>query len=123
MVYKVVQMWESLSTIEGKYNLVYYPGTIVEAVPGSLGIFCFCDYICAQLFAYKVLHFINFVDILEVRGIGKETIPEKIANNSDKNVLNQFYNGGRNSNNLIKPPQGTVCYPSVEVIKKVWLIV
>lgn len=90
---------------------LYLQGSIVEARPGSLGIFIFDTIENARSFAN-----LDYQIILKVKPIGIQTKPSKIASShSSENIKDFYYNKSIALTSL--PPQGTVCCSAVEVLE------
>lgn len=123
------------------YILEYHKGKIVKAIKGTVGIMCFSAKIYAQDFMTdqhrSFMHHLQRLMVIKVRPIGKVKHPRQISGFLSPLVINDFYkrfkkinefrpsdkeikdNNGRFGSSRIwicKPPKGTVCYNSVEVL-------
>jgi hypothetical protein len=128
--YKVVKSYSrtscSMST-RSKYKLKYRKGTLVKAVPGTLGIFVFKTKLDALAFinSFKRANSLGplgrILRVLPLKGdIGKK--PKYISMYTY--YLKSFYSEmkasscyKRNSNcHIAYPPNGTLVYPAVYVV-------
>jgi hypothetical protein len=103
-----------------KYCLKYEKDITVTAIKGSLGIFCFTS----KYFAKKWLK--GFISncynenlkkyqIVRVKPVGDGIIPKSIA--VGDSFISIFYNhGGYGEEKTTIIPDGTICYPTVEVL-------
>lgn len=123
------------------YILEYHKGKIVKAVKGTVGIMCFENEEYAKAFVREqhdsFRQKIERLIVIEVRPIGKVKHPRQISGVLSPIAIHDFYkkfktiNKSRPSDREIKdnnntfgsarlwisaPPQGTVCYNSVEVL-------
>jgi hypothetical protein len=118
--YKVVTQDRKSVIIPGtsKFSLTYKDGTIVTALPGTIGIMVFKNLFDANNFLGWISH---SGIIIKVRPIGKAKLtPDHIA---------VTYRGALQTTQAIKAfnlsaqvhmlpcPQGTQCYNSVEVLE------
>jgi hypothetical protein len=140
-VYKVVGLDNiSIFTHTNSYSLTYKIGKVVEAIPNSYGIFCFDSMRNVRRF----MEYYNVLDyrILKCRPIGRKTKVTFIATSG--NVSPRFYrikhtttkkewklyeknfrdfyhiSNGKNTIRVKEPPEGTVCFKSVEILEEVY---
>lgn len=112
IVWKVIRSKDRSSLFStGKYKLYYEKGSIVSAVPGTLGIMCFKTKREAIQFGSGL----GGTSIVKLRTIGRGKVPEKICREADSHSLNLFYKKS-GSNMSFNPLIGTRCYPKVEVL-------
>jgi hypothetical protein len=117
--YKVVNKDNTSCFISSKtYVRNYRVGEIVEAKKGSLGIFCFKDFLSIKKFCT-----IEYFKILKVESIGEASYPNLICIRHQTRYLNSFYhsniprcNNKWRGNNI---PDGTICFPAVKVLEEV----
>lgn len=122
------------------YILEYHKGRIVKAIKGSVGIMCFEKEMYAKAFVkdqHRSFRHIQRLIIIEVRPIGRVKHPRRISGVLTPIAITDFYKRFKNisaskpsdteiidNNNrfgsnrlwISAPPQGTVCYNSVEVL-------
>lgn len=104
--------WSAIT--ESGFKLEYPKGEVVEAYPGTLGIFCFRDVEVAQSFVAANVCTAKR-QILCVRGIGASSVPEVVCAGSSKMPLLTFYDHPALAYKA-PPPAGTVCFQKVEVL-------
>ena len=130
--YKVIdRAKESLYTYK-KYSLKYPTerGSIIEAVPGTLGIMVFDSFRNVKNFmerngmkikdtSYRT--FTRKVLVYKVIGIGKMIIPKYVCSSSlCVSYMNEFYSKPNKWHTT--PDEGTVCFPKIEMIEpETWL--
>ena len=134
--YKVVEKKNRLSTNAGLYienygkkidrrrlinrfiASVYKKGTVVNAYPGSPGIFTFKTKKDAENFIRVTSEFEENFMILRIRPIGKGKTPAKIVAGAVNSIaeLRLYLKKQDFYIELAIPPDGTICYPSVEVL-------
>ena len=109
--WKVVTRERTSFVAEGKYKLKYRKGAIVHALPNTVGIFTFKTKAQAE-------ELMNLVPglILKVRPIGRGKTPKAISAWTSAENLNEFYRTGMRNGVDPIPPDGTICYPAVEVL-------
>jgi len=121
MYFKVVNEFYCSILAKGIYKLKYFENTIVNAPPGSLGIMVFGNLKCA----------LDYIEgcglcmtrrILEVEGIGEISYPSDVCRfPGDPSALEIFYDKRVYLDFIIRPPRGTICFPSVKVITEIEL--
>lgn len=119
IAYKVVrQDRSSISVSAEEYCLRYDKRTLVKAIPGSLGIFCFekkenaVDFLDYQSIPVK-----NDSRIIEVEPIGEGRVPYEISLFTSSYSIKRFYNHCQQGFGACTPPRGTVCYDEVLVLE------
>ena len=103
---------------------IYTKGTVVKAYPGSVGIFTFKTRKDAEEFIYREATIDEDFIILRVKPIGRGKKPDKIlawaiSILGNYNFLEGYFNGEFSlleSEDLMEPYKGTICYPAVEVL-------
>jgi len=134
--YKIVQKSQDKENIEyfsylvssPKYRLSYNIGKITTAKKGTLGIFCFKTLEDAKKYVEPVtrltattkLEDTSFT-ILRVKSFKKGIKPRKIAFFPEQR-FDLFYKYMHARNRFfcsLSVPEGTVCYPAVEVIEEI----
>lgn len=98
-----------------KYRLYYEIGKITKCVPGTLGIFCFKT--LEDLYNMLSRCVLRESIIYKVRGINRMKTPKHISIGSEE-AIDNFYSQNY-SFSPQKPPHGTVCYESVEVLERI----
>jgi len=108
--YKVIKHRRSSGCdyLPTKYVLEYSYGTTVMGLEGTLGVFCFKTKKDAKRFC-------DLNDqIIKVRPIGRGKVPNYISSSCFN--VEHFYEKS-NHYHQKHPPQGTICYPAVEVLE------
>lgn len=118
VVYKIIHSNTRRSYSMTEYNrycIIYHVNTIVKAIKGSVGIMCFETKEYAEKFV-KIQYIwpSGDVDIIDVHPIGKAKYPKTISAQTIEDSLNIFYED--EAILTMSPPEGTVCYNSVEVL-------
>ena len=116
--YKVVKKKTRMSCMvngNSKYALQYLPETIVTAKEGTLGIMTFTSKYRAELFMTIGFNGYDF-ECIKVEAIGRGTCPHEIANHTDTDSLEYFYDNP-GTTWVGKPPLDTMCYPAVKVLE------
>lgn len=111
--YKIVKYGESLFLHTSGFNLTYIVGNITRARKSTLGVFCFKTKRQAKNFTTTKSPF--NITILKVIPIGRGKVPKLICNFGG---LKNFYSKTAPTDSTV-PPDGTVCYPAVKVLKEV----
>lgn len=117
--YKVVTKFTNRSAVvigNSKYSLIYIQNTIVKAVNGTLGIMTFKTRKNAQTFMDHYLAIDMRRIIKRVIPIGRGSTPTLIAGGYMSRELDAFYKKNNQTSFPMSPPEGTICYPAVEVI-------
>ena len=121
--FKVVKIRNRTSAVvngNSAYGLKYLLGTKVHAKEGTLGIMTFKRKSQAERFAehldfpsswYCTPKYI----VITVNGIGRGKYPERICTSVNTDNLDWFYRDGDHF--CSNPPDGTMCYSSVEVLE------
>jgi len=108
-VYKVVKRAERLSSVvSGKYRLYYPKGEIIEALKGTMGIFCFKTLKDARDFAF------DYDIIIEVEGIGEPYEPDFAMDIRYPKYFTKYKELGDCYKE--KVPKGTICFKKVKVL-------
>jgi len=119
VIYKVVDIfYRSMMVSNEKYKLIYKPGSIVRALPGTLGIMAFDDINRAMQLAYYWNYSYNGSKILSAEPIGPITRPIYICKYVSETTLDIYYEMSSGSYEMLAP-RGTVCCPSIRVIKEI----
>jgi hypothetical protein len=127
IVYKVVvkrKRWSAVAYTEQvddanngrKYCLKYKKGSIVGAIPKTMGIFCFEKKEQAERFADGLDYSWScpyWHKVIKVRGRGKPYRP-RIIGYAD--YIDAFYQSKRKQH-VQRAWQGTICFPAVEVLE------
>lgn len=106
-----------------RYSLRYSVGSVVEAVPGSLGLFCFG--VMADLLNWVPERERHLFRVVECRGYGRTECPETISGDLSEGFLEQFYNrripleDRRLYCRFGEPVPGTVLFRKVRVMREV----
>ena len=109
--YKVVDDRKSCGvSYKEEYSLTYTKDSVVSAVLGSLGIFCFKTKEDAEFY---IIEDPPRISIIQVEGIGEPTYPEEIGDVTMQSVKSYY---DRKDHTMV-PPQGTICFPSVRVLE------
>lgn len=117
MLYKVVDKKYKSPMAFGKYRLSYNIGSIVTAVPNTLGIMLFDELIDVDRFITNFEgSLFDCCRILTVEAKGKITIPEKVGLCVDERSINFFY---ENLYISVSPPTGTVCCQSIKILGEI----
>lgn len=118
--YKVVLNKDRSSSfaICQKYKLYYKKGTIVNCVPGTLGIFCFETHNDAINYITNVdLILLGVCKVLRVKPIGRCINRRKTHIPLNSITISKYYNGEKLSIlELSTIPKGTIFYNSVYVL-------
>ena len=115
--YKVTNLYRESVYAGDSFCLTYYQGAIVEALEGTLGVMVFESYANAKEFGDLHKKKPGGYYILQVRGIGKPSVPEEISGWTTGYDLKQWYQyPEERDKSSSAPPPGTVCFQSVEVL-------
>lgn len=117
--YKITDLNDRSIFAIGEYRLVYKDGTIVEAPEGTLGIMCFRSIEDLHKFLTTMKKGIR-CKIKRVEDISDKLSPV----HSEPNRICPFPEGlwkfyGNGYTPTILPPDGTVCFQRIKVIKTV----
>lgn len=126
MPYKVTKVDYSSILAKGRYCKIYEPGATVTSIPNTLGLMLFDEKIYATNFIAMLKSnypkFKHPIKLLEVEGIGQQTIPKQICGLTSEKSIYSFYNKEKMSKRLlplISPMLGTVCYKQVIVGREI----
>ncbi len=99
------------------YCLTYLPDTIVTAPQGTIGIMTFETKHQAE--SWWGTRYDNYL-IIKVIPMGRGRRPERISIEVVTRMLRRFYNKDEDKFSYgvptMSPPEGTLCYPAVQVI-------
>lgn len=121
MLYKLTSDTYESILATGKYIRIYKPGTVVTAVPHTIGLMLFDSIDNIKSFiSYYYLGERSF-RVLEVNTMGRITIPNLVCGSGfNEKHINDFYcNAYCGISRSVPPPNGTVCCDSVFVIKDI----
>ncbi len=113
--YKVVYKDTRFSTAaKDLYRIVYDKGTIVEALPNTLGIMVFKTR--WQAYRFMKLNLTpSLYMILRVKTFKRGVVPKRISLKISSDYLDIFYKKSWRRA-VMSPPRGTICYHKVEVL-------
>ncbi len=106
-----------------KYVLQYLKGEVVKALPDTIGILVFKQYNPARSFQSHLERSCNglgALEIIKVIPIGEKSTPKYISRSCGDDGINKFYhsdNAGLTNAWKGLAPNGTECYPAVEVLQ------
>jgi hypothetical protein len=99
-----------------KYSLIYELGEITTAKKNTLGIMVFKRHSDAFRFSFNLYN----STILTVKPIGRGKTPAFIVPGTREKIgdkeYDEFYKDITSHYKYIAPPEGTICYPTVEVL-------
>ena len=105
--------WVS-AKVQGRYCVAYDKGTMVTAMEGTLGIFCYLSKPAAQSFADRCWSS-GDCRIIQVRGEGEALSQDReIAQFLNEDALRLFY--GKLRTSTVESLPHTVCYSAVTVL-------
>jgi len=125
MIYKVVNEFYKSVMAKGIYSLIYNPGEIVVAPPGTLGIMAFEQMRLAIKFA-EMCSGSSVCKILSAEPIGPITKPKMVCIFTGETNLNYYYGKQvledfdvpSREETDIPSPHGTICCQSIKVSQK-----
>jgi len=91
-LYKVVHKNRKSLMAEGKYCLEYHDGSIINTLPGTIGIMLFNDIDKAKFFADGNFFTKDDYTILKIEPLDSITVEKRICNFTDEYVLDEYYN-------------------------------
>jgi len=116
-VFKLVTLDYRSLCVEGKYSLTYNLGTIVETLPGTVGIMCFND-------RYHAAKFLDRSDkkcfkLLSVTGVEPIDLT-LICDSYQERFIKEFYTDPERYEYVRMPPSGTLLFKKVIVGNIIW---
>lgn len=130
--YKVVKRKTRMSALingHSQYALRYLPGSIVVALPETVGIMTFRTKSAAiewakemrlkhwpYVYPIQESNYREHFKIIKVEPLSRGRKSLLIASNIDSKSINSFYNDSAYYNS-ITPPENTICYQSVKVLE------
>jgi len=114
--YKIVCKDRTSLFTDPPYKFKYIKGKIITAKDETFGIFTFKTLIDVEKFSSFSLK--TNISVLKVRPIGRGKVPKLISRYITSRKISNFYKDSYPSLfNIMSPPQGTICYKSVEVLE------
>ena len=117
--YKVIRKHSRKSAYAiGRFERIYNVGDVVVAEPGSLGIMCFNSKRASDRFIRE--HGVNNFKTILVITKDKGRRPKIIGSQQSEGGLARFYTNPLmlyyDREVIQRSPEGTICYPEVEVL-------
>ena len=116
IAYKLVTLDRHSIGTYGRYRRHYELNEIVEVEEGSLGIMTFPKIKDAETFKCSFEFHARDIKIIKVKPIGPKNVPCRVCKNPWISSEMKCFYSGKVETYGCKPPDGTVCYPAVEVL-------
>jgi len=115
-MFKVVDVIYKSIRAKGRYCRIYEVGKIIRAEKGSLGLMIFKE--IEEAIKFTKCTYYQLSRILEVKPIGKISVPKRVSNSGSEWWINYFNEYPWKKDLHVSPPPGTICVPSLKVIRE-----